>query len=306
MGNLDGTAIKAIDLPSYTVLDVRGTIRIEDGETFANYVPLRCLGQHDIDIPNVGIFGNPRYSIWVQSCTDFHMGYVEIVHTLPIQIGLGVRIDSARGPRSKNVSLDYLYAEKTGSHGLETVAVDGLRVGTVRAVNTWEAGALIQGLGSAEIGLVDATNASRGWAAEGHTKNHAALRFANDAGPGIHVEKVIARKGARGIFCVSQSWGITIDEVDIAETEGESILIENCYDVNIASKRGTVSGKEVRVASRGEFPPSTKVTLQNLTLNNSQSRNTVCDGKIIVQNNVLNASQLLLCPGDDADGNVVR
>lgn len=120
------------------------------------------------------------------------------------------------------------------------------------------------------------------------------------------VKKVIARRGGRGIFCVSQSRGITIEEIDITDTGGEAILIENCYDVNIASVKGTVTGKEVRIAARAEFPPSTGVTLQNLTLRGARIRDTSCDGDNVVKNNLLIDSSLALCPGGDGGGNIVQ
>jgi hypothetical protein len=299
MGNLDGTAIKAVNVPSYTVLDLRGTMRIEDGGDFANYVPIQCLGTTDIDIPNARIEGNPRYSFWIRSCKNVHLGHIEIQHSNVIQIGLGIRVDTSYGGRPKNIRVDYLYANKTGSHGIETVAVDGMHIGHVKAVDTGEAGVLLQGEGAADVALIEADNASEG-------KGYAALRFANSAGPGIVVDKVVARRGGRGIFCVSQSRGIEIKELDIADTGGESILIENCYDVKLATVRGTVKGKEVRIASRAEFPPSTGVTLTNLTLTDSRIRDTVCDGKNVVKNNTLVNSTLALCPGTDGGGNVIQ
>lgn len=310
MTKLAGTDIKAIEIPSYTTLDVRGTIRVEDDE-FLNYVPLRCDRKRDVDIPNVRIEGSPRYSIWILGCENVRMGHVSVIHST--RAGLGVRIASQRGTRSRNVSLDYLYANKTGSHGLETESVDGLTVGTVKAVNTGESGALIQGEGRASIGTVDSVGASRGWAFVGpggellgHRPNYAALRFANNAGPGITVGKVIARGGARGIFCVTGGRGITIGEVDISGTESNAILIQNCQDVRIATRRGSVTGSDIRLASRDDGTPvNDRITVENLGIRNSwvnESR-IDCAGRNVFRNNTLSGTALEICPGSDGGGN---
>lgn len=302
VGPYDGSGssfVKAVNLPDYTVLDVRGTVRVEDTND-ANYVPVQCRGAQHIEVPNLRVEGNPRYSIWIQSCTDVHLGHIELQHWNVLQIGLGIRIDAARGPRSRDVTIDYVWADRTGSHGIETAGVDNLEIGYVKAENTGECGLLLQGTTHARVGTVDAIGAGTG-------TGYAALRFANEAGPDIHVERVVARGGGRGIFCVSQSRGITIDELDVANTGGQAILIENCYDVNLAAVTGTVEGAEVRIASRSEFPPSSNVTLENLTVTNAGIREAPCDGTDnVVRNNVLVDSTLTLCPGTDGGGNVVR
>jgi hypothetical protein len=41
----------------------------------------------------------------------------------------------------------------------------------------------------------------------------------------VHVGKVVARGGGRGIFCVTESGGATIDEMDIEGTGNNSILV---------------------------------------------------------------------------------
>jgi hypothetical protein len=64
-----------------------------------------------------------------------------------------------------------------------------------------------------------------------------------------------------------------IDRVDIANTGNNLILLENCYNVTIAGVSGMVSGGgEVRIAARTEFPPSSNITLQNMTVANTGIR----------------------------------
>jgi hypothetical protein len=119
------------------------------------------------------------------------------------------------------------------------------------------------------------------------TKNVRAVRNVADVGlvdsidsgtgtpPNICVSQVIARGGGRGIVCVSESGGLVIDRIDIADTVSNSILLENCCNVNIANVSGSVTrGGDIRSAARTEFANSSDITIQNLTVTNSASRKT--------------------------------
>jgi hypothetical protein len=132
---------------------------------------------------------------------------------------------------------------------------------------------------NATVGTVDAQNAGAG-------TGYAAFRMANRNGRvgssypnNIRVGNVIASGGGRGIFCVSESGGATIDRVTISNTGNNSILIENCYNVTIAGVSGTVTGGgEVRIAARTEFPISSGIRFQNLTVTNTNIRQSPCGG----------------------------
>jgi hypothetical protein len=74
------------------------------------------------------------------------------------------------------------------------------------------------------IGTVDAENAGTG-------TGYAAFRVANRNGrinnaypTNVRVGLVRARGGGRGVFCVSESGGLVIDRVDIANTGNNAIL----------------------------------------------------------------------------------
>ncbi|MET0416258.1 MAG: hypothetical protein ABW022_09580, partial [Actinoplanes sp.] len=108
---------------------------------------------------------------------------------------------------------------------------------------------------------------------------------------------VKARGGGRGIFCVSESGGATIDRVDIANTGNNSVLVENCYNVVIAGVSGTISGGgEVRIAARTDFPASTGIRFQNLTVSNTNITWSPCTGSNNTISNVTrNNSTLNWC-----------
>ncbi|WP_129355689.1 right-handed parallel beta-helix repeat-containing protein [Sorangium cellulosum] len=269
-------ASSRLSVPSYTVLNICGTIDVTGGGSGDN-APIYARGRTDIEIPNVTISGTPLYAMFFRDVENLRLGHVE----LRVANGLGIRVDnhgrSNRADKVKDIDIDYVYAEGTGSHGVETYGVDGLRIGTVIARDTGECGVLLNDTVNAEIGIVDAVNAGTG-------TGYAAFRLANRAGrigdgypTNIRVGQVVARGGGRGIFCVSESGGVTIDRIDVADTGSNSILIENCHNVNIAAESGTVTGGgDIRLAARDEFANSSDITIQNLTVTNTAVNESPC------------------------------
>ncbi|WP_437752356.1 hypothetical protein [Sorangium sp. So ce1389] len=270
------TAGSRLSVPSYTVLNVCGTIDVTGGGS-GDMAPIYARGRTDIEIPNVTITGTPIYAMFFRDVENLRLGHVE----LRVSSGLGIRIDnhgrSNRADKVTNIEIDHVYAEGTGSHGVETYGVDDLRIGTVIARDTGECGLLLNDTTNAEIGTVDAVNAGAG-------TGYAAFRLANRAGrvgnsypTNIHVGEVIARGGGRGIFCVSESGGVTIDRIDLADTGSNSILLENCHNVNIAAESGTVTGGgDIRLAARAEFENSSDITIQNLAITNTDVNENPC------------------------------
>ncbi|WP_437661171.1 hypothetical protein [Sorangium sp. So ce1182] len=270
------TAGSRLSVPSFAVLNVCGTIDVT-GSGSGDMAPIYARGRTDIEIPNVTITGTPLYAMFFRDVENLRLGHVE----LRVSSGLGVRIDnhgrSNRADKVTNIEIDHVYAEGTGSHGVETYGVDDLRIGTVIARDTGECGLLLNDTTNAEIGTVDAVNAGAG-------TGYAAFRLANRAGrvgssypTNIHVGEVIARGGGRGIFCVSESGGVTIDRIDLADTGSNSILLENCHNVNIAAESGTVTGGgDIRLAARAEFESSSDITIQNLAITNTDVNESPC------------------------------
>ncbi|WP_437542171.1 hypothetical protein WME97_28965 [Sorangium sp. So ce367] len=269
-------ASSRLNVPSYTVLNVCGTIEVT-GSGSGDNAPIYARGRTDIEIPNVTISGTPLYAMFFRDVENLRLGHVE----LRVSSGLGVRIDnhgrSDRANKVKNIEIDHVYAEGTSSHGVETYGVDDIRIGTVIARDTGECGLLLNDTTNAEVGTVDAVNAGAG-------TGYAAFRLANRAGrigsgypTNIHVGQVIARGGGRGIFCVSESGGVTIDRIDLADTGNNAILLENCHNVNIAAESGTVDGGgDIRLAARTEFANSSDITIQNLTITDTAVNENPC------------------------------
>ena len=289
------SANSRISLPSYTLLNVCGTLEAT-GSGSGDNAPIYARGRQHISIPNVRIAGTPPYAMFFRDVSDLHLGSVDI----RVGGGAGIRIDnhgsSNRDNKVQRIRLDTVYVEGTGGHGVETYGVNNITVGTVTARNTGYSGLIFNDTTNAVVDLVDAQGAGTG-------TGYAAFRMANRNGrvgssypTNIHVKKVVARGGGRGIFCVSQSGGALIDEIDLANTGGNSVLIENCYNVTIASGRIS-GGGEFRIAARSEFPNTSDITVRNLSVSGIAIRESPCaDGNTSFSNiSLSNGATLNVC-----------
>lgn len=253
-------SLKAVDIPSYTILDFQGhTMHVNDtGDDLI--VPIRGLSSQNIEIKNLKITGNPRYGIWLQSCRNIRLTNINVNIPEAVSIGLGIRIDQARGSRSQNVYMDSIYVENTKHHAVETYGVDNITIGTITTKNTGGAGLLLNDTKDGTVKLVDAYRANNGG-------GYAGFRTANDCGPNIVVEKVIARECGRGVFTVSGSRGITIKEVDISGSTSHGMLIEDTQDFVVEGGTVVNSGAQgVRITSRAseQHHATSNVTVKNL------------------------------------------
>ncbi|MEU7393463.1 hypothetical protein [Streptomyces albogriseolus] len=282
-----------ISLPSYTVLDVCGTIDVT-GTGSGDQAPVYSRGTRDIEVQHLNVTGAPLYGIFLRNVQNVVLGQID----MRLSRGLGVRIDN-RGDTSqwtRNVRIDNVYVSGASSHAVETYGVDGLTVGTVTARNVGESGLLLNQTINATVSKVDAENAGAG-------TGYAAFRMANRNGrigssyaTNIRVGEVIARGGGRGVFCVSESGGATIDRITLSDTGNNAILIENCYNVTLAAQSGTVTGGgEIRLAARSEFPNNRDITVQNLTVTNSSIRESPCGENTTFRNNRLVNSTQSVC-----------
>jgi hypothetical protein len=284
-----------VSVASFTVLNVCGTIDVT-GSGSGDMAPIYARGRTDVEIPNLNITGTPVYGMFFRDVENLYLGKIDI----RVSTGLGIRIDNhGRADRSdkvKHIRIDDVYVEGTGTQGVETYGVDGITIGTVVARRVHDSALLLNDTVNAEVGRVDAIDAGSG-------TGYAAFRMANrngrigDAYPvNIHVREVIARGGGRGIFCVSESGGAVIDRIDIANTGNNSILIENCHNVNIAAQGGTVTGGgDIRLAARTQFPLTSDVIIQNLTVTDSAINEMPCAVNSTFVNNTLVNSTSNIC-----------
>ncbi|MBB4910883.1 right-handed parallel beta-helix repeat-containing protein [Actinophytocola algeriensis] len=282
-----------ISLPSYTVLDSCGTINVT-GSGSGDQAPVYSRGTRDIEVQHLKLTGAPLYGVFLRNVDNVVLGQID----MRLSGGLGIRIDNRGNTsvRSRNIRIDNVYVSGTGTHGVETYGVDGLTIGTVTARNTRDSGLLLNDTINATVGTVDAENAGTG-------TGYAAFRVANRNGrignsypTNVRVGTVRARGGGRGIFCVSESGGLVVDRVDIANTGNNAILVENCYNVTIAGQSGTVSGGGgIRLAARSEFPNNADIYIQNMTVTNNAIQESPCGTNTVFRNLVLNNTSMNVC-----------
>jgi hypothetical protein len=271
------SATSRLNVASYTVLNVCGTIDVT-GTASGDNAPIYARGRTDIEVPNATITGTPGYALFFRNVNNLHLGKID----LRIQSGLGIRVDNHGGDRAMratNLRIDDVYVEGTDNQAVETYGVDGIVIGRVVARRVGYSGLLLNDSVNAEIGLVDGEDVATG-------SGYAVFRMANRNGrigdsyePNIHVGKVVARGGGRGIFCVSESGGAIIDQVDIEGTQNNSILIENCYGVTIGNPNlpsRIASSGELRIAARTEFANTSNVTFQNIVVTGTPVRENPC------------------------------
>jgi len=281
-----------IDIPSYTVLNVCGTITVTNAGGSGDQAPLYARNKRDIEIPNATIRGVPLYGMFFREVSNLTLGRIDM--RLDGQ-GLAIRIDNNPGSSNNwgrsnqvtNIRLEDIYVEGAASHAVETYGVDGLVIGTVVARDVGECGVLLNATINADVGLVDAEDAATG-------TGYAGFRIANEAGKignswpagNIHVGEVRAIRGGRGIFCVSDSGGLTIDRLTLENNGNNSMLLENCHTVQIATISGTISGGgELRISQRtDEHTPTSNISLGNLTITGTQINESPCASNTVVCN----------------------
>ncbi|MFC3517877.1 right-handed parallel beta-helix repeat-containing protein [Streptomonospora nanhaiensis] len=292
-GSGEVSAGQSLDLPSYTSLEVCGTVNVV-GTPGGDHAVVRARNVQHVSVPYLNVTGAPYFGVFVRNGEHIHLGQID----MRLSGGLGVRIDNHadRSRPTRDVTIDDVYVSGTGNHGVETYGVDGLTIGAVTARNTAYSGLLLNQTVNARVGRVDGQGTGTG-------TGYAAFRMANRNGrigdsypTNVRVGEVVARGGGRGLFCVSESGGAVIDRVDIADTGSNAILVENCHNVTIAAQSGRVEGPgDIRIASRAEFPVSSGITLQNLTVVDSAITERPCGQNTTVRSNTLVNSTQSVC-----------
>ena len=232
-GGFEGPDVRGVRPRDFTILDFHGTtVNVNDtGQELV--VPILARRVNNFEVRNIVITGNPRYGIWVQTCTNIVLSNIMVNIPQATQLGLGIRVDNGRGDLSRNLTIDRALVMNTRENGVETFGVDGFRIGRVEAINTGSAGLLLNDSRNGTVDEVIGTRNSMGG-------GFATFRVANNNGPNVRVRRVVSRDSGRGFFSVSGSRGTTIDFVDIANTTSQGIFLEDTSDTRVLS--GTVSG----------------------------------------------------------------
>ncbi|KAK2735715.1 hypothetical protein FQN55_001998 [Onygenales sp. PD_40] len=260
-----------ISIDSGKIFEGCGTI---DVASRSGHGAIESLDTTDVQIPYLTMTGSPYFGLRFYGTSGLVLGQI----TMNLSGGLAIRFDRDEAANS-NVSMDTINVTGAGSHAVETWNIDGLTINQVIARDVGECGLLIQNTVNAQIGLVDGENVATG-------TGYATFRMANTNGrkpdgsydTNVYVDKVVSRGGGRGVFCVSESGGVSIESVDLADNGNNAVLIENCY--NVAINSGTVNGGgEVRLSARDEFANNRDISI-TLTVDGTSVRESPCGENI--------------------------
>lgn len=261
-----------ISLGSGITFEGCGTI---DAEFLDGKGAIQSIDTTGVSIPYLSMTGDPYFGLHFGGTTDLVLGEI----TMNLSGGLAIRFE-ANEALNTNVKIGTVSVTGAGSHAVETWNIDGLEIDSVIAKDVGECGLLLQSTTNAHVGLVDGDNVATG-------SGYATFRMANRNGmqgegdytTNVFVDKVVARGGGRGVFCVSESGGAEIGEVDLSDNENNSVLIENCY--NVAILGGTVSGGgEVRLSARDEFAITSDISI-SLTVDGTTVKESPCGENIV-------------------------
>lgn len=279
----DGTipADEQLRISSNTVLNACGTMTVVDPSGGSDRSPCYARGASHIDIPHLTLRGSAQYGCFFREVEDVHIGIADI----RLSGGLGIRIDNnpsgnSWGNSSNNAArvagyqFDDVYVENV-SMGVEFYGVEDIRIGRVVARNTSEAGLMLNNSIDVDVDLVDGQGVSP-------NAGYAVFRMANDNGKdwdsgthpmNIHVGKVIARESGgsngQGIFCLTDSGGVTIDEVDLENTASSSIWLEWCTNVvigNASRASRIVNSGDLMISYGTETRMSNDIVLENIAI----------------------------------------
>lgn len=279
-GDGEVPATAQVTMPSYTVVNWCGTLHVS-GTASGDRSPFYARNKTDVEIANLKMTGSPSYGIFFRGTNNMILGNIDL-QLSGGSPGIGIRVDTSGSAGSdttfvKNLTIDRVTGGGMSSQLVETYGVDGIKIGTIEGEGVGECGLLFNRSINAEVDLVSCTDCATG-------TGYAAFRVANSVGKignewpagNIHVKKVYARGGGRGIFSVSGCGGLTIDSIDIANTGNTSILLQNTYNTTIAAVSGTVVGGLVQISNDtantpGRYAPSSNVAIKNLVLSGGAS-----------------------------------
>jgi hypothetical protein len=277
-GSGDISASSQVGIPSYTVVNICGTLNVSGTPSGSDRSPLYARNARDIEIPNLKMTGSPQYGIFFRGTNNMYLGQIDL--RLTSSAGIGIRVDTSGSAGTDtnfntNLKIDYVYGSGMGSHIVETYGISGITIGKVEGANVGECGVLLNRSINASIDLVTCTDCAVG-------TGYAAFRMANNNGVmnggydtvNIVAKSVIARGGGRGIFSVSGSGAARIDKVDLEDTENNSILLENAHNVSVGN-----ANAQSRIANSGQLRiagTSSDIKIQNIAVSGTTISESPC------------------------------
>jgi len=277
-GSGDIPASSQVGIPSYTIVNVCGTLNVSGTPSGSDRSPLYARNARDIEIPNLKMTGSPQYGIFFRGTNNMKLGQIDL--RLTSSAGIGIRVDTSGSAGTdttfnQNLTIDYVYGSGMGSHIVETYGISNITIGKVEGDHVGECGLLLNRSINATIDLVTCTDCAVG-------TGYAAFRMANNNGVisggydtvNIIAKSVIARGGGRGVFSVSGSGAARIDKVDLEDTANNSILLENAHNVTVGT-----TGQQSRIVNSGQLRiagTSSDIRIQNIAVSGTTVSESPC------------------------------
>jgi hypothetical protein len=278
-GSGDIPASSQIGIPSYTVVNVCGTVNVSGTPSGSDRSPFYAREARDIEIPNLKLTGSPQYGIFFRGTDNMHLGQIDL--RLTRSAGIGIRVDTSGNAGSdtnfnENLTIDYVFGSGMNSHIVETYGISNITIGKVEGDDVGECGVLLNRSINATIDLVTCTNCGAVGA------GYAAFRMANNNGRidggydtvNIIAKSVVARGGGRGVFSVSGSGAARIENVDLQDTGNNSILLENAHNVSVGN-----ATEQSRIANSGQLRiagTSSDIQIQNIAVSGTSISESPC------------------------------
>lgn len=225
----DGGNVYAIRPLINQIVDFHGnTVHCDGGDLV---VPVHADRRDGITVKNLHVTGNPRYGLWFRGCSNVTLHNITMDLSDNNPVGLGIRVDSSTRAAGNLTISGNIDIQGAKGHAIETYGIDGFSIGDVTVNNTGGCGLLLNDSRNGTVGnVVGSYNDQDG--------GYATFRVANNNGPNVTVQSVYSRFSGRGLFSVTDSHGLTVNSVDIADASGAGIALQDTTDTHILS--GTV------------------------------------------------------------------
>ncbi|APZ47605.1 hypothetical protein BW723_15500 [Polaribacter reichenbachii] len=237
------SAIKGCLIQSNQTIDFHGNTMNCTGEPLL-VVPVKASDKTNITVKNLNVTGTPRYVIWyTNECKNMTLTNI----TSNTTRGNGIRIAGTKikgNPSilkyASNLTINGNINIKSKGHSIETLLVKNVEIDTVYVSAEVGCGVLLNTSENCNINAIYATDCDYG-------SSYAGFRQANDNGT-THLKYLNAKHCGRGMYTLTGSENVTVDEVDIDDCSESGIsTATTAKGVRVLSGTVTNSNKNIDI-----------------------------------------------------------
>lgn len=290
-----------VRVPSYTVLNVCGTLHGSGQVQNSDYSSIIYMrDKSHIHIPNIKLTGSTNHAIFARQVDHLQFGNVDIRLE---GVGQGMTMDNDNGKdnaKMQDVRIEHVYVEGVKRHGVEFYGVNFVEIGTLIVRNIGRSGLNLNNSTNVHVGLVDAESTGQddlGYAAFRTVSRNGRMDDGNYP-TNVVIEKLKVSSGGRGITCGTESGGLLVREVDIANAQEQAVLVQNCYNFRIEG--GVITNSQpIRLADSIEGDDIQQPKRRDLALCNLRILNTLIKEQPCQANGGLEVGNVTKVDGDE-------